>query len=96
MGSEIPQVDSKKSSSSSSHNNNHSSTQGHTSNGNSCSPTLALTNGIAELEIFIEENDVQNGARRVLHAIRPSWQDENIQFKVSGYDVDGLDTHRRE
>lgn len=80
MGSEIQRAESSSSSTNKQHAN---CSNGNSSNNSSSSPTLGATDGIAELAIFIDEHDVLNGAREVLHTIRPSWRDENIQFKVS-------------
>lgn len=77
MGSEIQRTDSKSAASKEPSVTN--SSTGSTPNG-------SLANGeVAELTILIDENDVQAGAREVLHSIRPTWRDENIQFKVCTY-----------
>lgn len=83
MGSEIQRVDPETISSSSSTGNSTSTP---------ASPAIATASSqgmhhcgatIAELAIFIDEHDVESGARLVLHTIRPTWRADHIQFKVS-------------
>lgn len=79
MGSEIQRVDSTTTNKTCSS----LSSSSCASNGTN-SPTLPATaTPIPELTIFIDEHDVQSGARQVLQLIRPAWKDEHIQFKVS-------------
>lgn len=77
MGSEIQRTDSSNTPVKTAIHNHHQN-----SSGSSSSPTLS-SDKVAELPISIDEHDVQAGARQVLHSIRPSWRDEDIQLKVS-------------
>lgn len=38
---------------------------------------------VATIPLTIDENNVLEGAREVLKTIRPTWNDDNIKFKVS-------------
>lgn len=40
---------------------------------------------VATIPLAIAENNVLEGAREILKIIRPTWSDNNIKFKVSGY-----------
>lgn len=38
---------------------------------------------IVTIPLTIDENDVFEGARKILKIIRPTWNDDNIKFKVN-------------
>lgn len=38
---------------------------------------------VATIPLKIDENNVLEGAREILKIIRPSWNDDNIKFKVN-------------
>lgn len=38
---------------------------------------------VATIPLTIDENNVFEGAREILKIIRPTWNDENIKFKVN-------------
>lgn len=38
---------------------------------------------VATIPLTIDENNVLEGAREVLKYIRPTWNDDNIKFKVN-------------
>ncbi len=42
---------------------------------------------VATIPLTIDENNVLEGAREILKVIRPTWNDDNIKFKVSKYSV---------
>lgn len=37
---------------------------------------------ITRLDVVIDENNIVNGAQRILDIIRPSWSREQVKFKV--------------
>lgn len=43
------------------------------------------TNEVATIPLTIDENNVLEGAREILKIIRPTWNDDDIKFKVSKY-----------
>lgn len=37
---------------------------------------------ITHVSVSIEEHDLQGGALKILEVIRPTWEQDNIEFKV--------------